>query len=55
MSDYIPIKIPKDLADEMDRLVGTRGFKSRGEIAKEAIRRFLDERQTLSQSQMEAS
>ena len=35
---YINIKLPKDLGVEMDKLIGKYGFKSRGEIAKEAIR-----------------
>jgi len=40
-SDHITIKLPKELVDEMDRLIGTLGFRSRGEIAKEAIRQLL--------------
>jgi len=38
---YVTVKIPKDLAKEVDKLVGKHGFTSRGEIAKEAIRKLL--------------
>jgi len=40
-SDHITIKLPKELVDEMDKLIGALGFRSRGEIAKEAIRQLL--------------
>lgn len=40
-SDHVTVKIPKELVDEMDRLIGALGFRSRGEIAKEAIRQLL--------------
>jgi metal-responsive CopG/Arc/MetJ family transcriptional regulator len=40
-STHVTIKIPKELVDEMDRLLGKHGFRSRGEIAKEALRQFL--------------
>jgi len=39
--EYVPVKIPVDLAEEMDKLKGRYGFRSRGEIAKEAIRRLI--------------
>jgi len=42
-SDHITIKLPKELVAEMDRLIGTMGFRSRGEIAKEAIRQLLSQ------------
>ena len=41
-SDHITIKIPKELVDEMDKLKGVMGFRSRGEIAKEAIRQLVN-------------
>jgi Arc/MetJ-type ribon-helix-helix transcriptional regulator len=41
-SDHVTVKIPKELVDEMDRLIGALGFRSRGEIAKEAIRQLLN-------------
>jgi Arc/MetJ-type ribon-helix-helix transcriptional regulator len=40
-SDHITIKLPKELVAEMDKLIGALGFRSRGEIAKEAIRQLL--------------
>ena len=39
--EYVAIKLPKDLIQEMDRLVGTHGYRSRAEIAKDAIRRLI--------------
>jgi metal-responsive CopG/Arc/MetJ family transcriptional regulator len=38
---YVPIKIPKTLADEMDSLIGHFGYKTRAEIAKDGIRMVL--------------
>ena len=40
-NEYVTVKLPKDLADEMDKLLGRFGFTSRAEIAKEAIRKLL--------------
>jgi Arc/MetJ-type ribon-helix-helix transcriptional regulator len=39
--NHVTVKIPKELVDEMDKLKGKHGFRSRGEIAKEALRQFL--------------
>ena len=41
---YVTIRIPKELADEIDRIleVGTLGYRSRAEIANEAIRLRLE-------------
>ena len=39
--DHVTIKIPRDLVEEMDKLVGKHGFRSRAEIAKEAIRSIV--------------
>jgi len=39
---HVTVKIPKELVEEMDKLLGRHGFRSRGEIAKEAIRRFME-------------
>ncbi|MCW4044243.1 MAG: ribbon-helix-helix domain-containing protein [Candidatus Bathyarchaeota archaeon] len=41
MNDYTTIKLPNEMVDEIDKLVGKHGFRSRGEIVKEAIRNFL--------------
>jgi len=43
--NYCTIRLPKSLIDEVDELVGKHGFTSRAEIVKEAIRRFLQERE----------
>jgi len=40
--NHVTIKIPKELVDEIDKIIGTHGFRSRGEFAKEAIRKLLD-------------
>lgn len=40
---YVPIKIPKTLADEMDLLIGKFGYRTRAEIAKDGIRMILRE------------
>ena len=40
--EYVTFRLPRELVDEMDKLIGKRGFRSRAEIAKEAIRIFLD-------------
>lgn len=42
---HVTIKLPKELVEEMDKLQGKHGFRGRGEIAKEAIRQFLDKYQ----------
>lgn len=39
---HVTVKIPRDLTDEMDKLIGKHGFRSRGEIAKEAVRRLIE-------------
>lgn len=36
--EYIPVKLPEDLIADVDKLVGTHGFRSRAEFVKEAIR-----------------
>lgn len=41
VATHVTVKIPKDLVKEMDKLLGKHGFRSRGEIAKEAIRKLL--------------
>jgi len=41
-TDHVTIKIPRELIEEMDKLKGKYGFRSRGEMAKEAIRYLLD-------------
>ena len=38
---YASVRIPKNLAEEVDRLIGKYGFTSRAEVVKEAVRRIL--------------
>jgi len=53
-SDHVTIKLPKELVEEMDRLIGALGFRSRGEIAKEAIRQLLSHyKESLAQPQLQ--
>jgi metal-responsive CopG/Arc/MetJ family transcriptional regulator len=40
-NEYVTVKIPAELAKEIDQLIGKHGFTSRGEVAKEAIRKLL--------------
>jgi len=40
--EYVCVKIPKNLADLVDKCIGTRGFSSRADVVNEAIRRFLE-------------
>lgn len=39
---YVSISIPKTLIDEIDEIVGTRGFTSRTEFIKYVCRRYLE-------------
>lgn len=39
---YVTIKLPNEIVKEVDKLIGKHGFRSRGEIVKEAVRRLLD-------------
>ena len=43
--DYVTLKIPKTLADEIDHVIesGTLGYRSRAELASDAIRRRLEQ------------
>ena len=42
---YVTLKIPKSLADEIDHVIesGTLGYRSRAELASDAIRRRLEQ------------
>jgi len=40
--EYVGVKIPKDLADLLDKHIGTQGFSSRADVVNEAIRKFLE-------------
>jgi len=40
--NYVTVRIPAELAKEVDTLIGRKGYTSRAEIVKEAIRNFLE-------------
>jgi metal-responsive CopG/Arc/MetJ family transcriptional regulator len=42
MTEYVTIKIPESLAKEIDALLKAKGYSSRADFAKDAIRRFLE-------------
>jgi len=42
-ADYIFVKIPKSLLDEVDEILGKHGYRSRSEFVKDAIRSLLRE------------
>ncbi len=46
--DYITVRLPKELMDEIDSIIkrGLRGYKSRSEFIKEAIRKRFEELKT---------
>ena len=41
-SPHVTVKIPVDLTNEIDNVIGQHGFKSRGEFVKQAIRALLE-------------
>ena len=41
-NEYVTIRIPKNLAKEIDSLIGKFGFTSRAEVVKQAVRNFLE-------------
>jgi len=50
-TEYIILKIPAELAEEINRIIGSHGYRSRAEFAKEAIRLLLREYATLGYSE----
>ncbi|MGB9671934.1 MAG: ribbon-helix-helix domain-containing protein [Candidatus Norongarragalinales archaeon] len=40
-SDYAVYKIPRELDEEITKIVGKHGYRSKTEFAKDAIRRLL--------------
>jgi Arc/MetJ-type ribon-helix-helix transcriptional regulator len=40
-TEYGFVKVPEDLIQEVDKVVGKHGYRSRAEFVKEAIRRLL--------------
>jgi metal-responsive CopG/Arc/MetJ family transcriptional regulator len=49
-SDYAVYKIPKDLDEEVTKIVGKHGYRSKTEFAKDAIRRLLLEYKVTEES-----
>ena len=45
--DYTTVRLPKEIMDEIDQIIkrGIRGYKSRAEFIKEAIRKRFEELQ----------
>jgi len=43
--DYVTLKIPKALADEIDQIIQSKtlGYRSRAELASDAIRRRIEQ------------
>jgi Arc/MetJ-type ribon-helix-helix transcriptional regulator len=41
--EYTTVRLPKELMDEVKKLVGIRGFRSSSEVVKQALREYLDE------------
>ena len=50
--DYVIVRIPKELSDEVDKLIGTKGFRSKAEIVKEALRDLLAHYQKTEQQEL---
>ncbi len=46
--EYTTVRLPKEIMDEIDDIIkrGTRGYKSRAEFVKEAVRKRFEELQT---------
>ncbi|RLG40412.1 MAG: CopG family transcriptional regulator [Thermoproteota archaeon] len=42
-TEYVLIKIPQELAQEIDAILGKHGYRSRAEFVKDAIRSLLRE------------
>jgi len=40
--DYATVRIPRELASEVDNLIGKMGFRTKAEVVKEAIRNLLN-------------
>lgn len=43
--EYVSVKLPKELSNEVDKLIGHHGFVSRAAIVKEALRKMLPDYQ----------
>jgi Arc/MetJ-type ribon-helix-helix transcriptional regulator len=40
---YATVRLPRQLLDEVRKLIGIRGFTSEAEVIKQALREYLDE------------
>jgi metal-responsive CopG/Arc/MetJ family transcriptional regulator len=40
-TEWVTLKLPKTLVDQIDKIVGKQGYTSRTDVASEAIRDFL--------------
>jgi len=40
--EYTTVRLPKELMDEVRKLVGVPGFRSSSEVVKQALREYLD-------------
>jgi len=40
-SKYVTIKLPKSLVEHVDKMIGKKGYTSRAEVVKEALRQLL--------------
>ncbi len=47
---YATVKIPFELASQLDELVKSLGYRSRAEIVNDAIRRFMEARKKLDEA-----
>ena len=41
-TEYRQVKVPKNLVNEVDDVVGTHGYRSRQEFVADAVRRLLN-------------
>jgi metal-responsive CopG/Arc/MetJ family transcriptional regulator len=41
MTEYTTIKLPIEITDSIDKIVGKYGFSSRAEVVKDALRDFF--------------
>lgn len=42
-NEYVTIKLPRELVNEIDTFVGKEGYASRTEVVKDALRKFFKE------------
>lgn len=49
--EYIIQKLPKSLTDEVDKLMGQYGYRSRSEFVKDAVRNLLRQYQIQEQQE----